>query len=122
MLSSIFQFTEPGWIYLAHGSGTAHLPQGGSYVTLVPPKQSKNKNPSFSAGLGDFSLIIETMTHNKSVCIRPNLPSYSVEVQTVTFQLVGGLFVNQNLHIWYTYLGEDDEHFYFSNNYQTSLL
>jgi hypothetical protein len=49
-----------------------HLPNGGSYVTLVPP--SKN---------GDFSLIIETMTHDHSVCIRPSLPAYNVTAQTV---------------------------------------
>lgn len=53
------QFTQPGWIYLAHNSGSGMLPQGGSYVTLVPPN---NKN-------GDFSLIIETFTHDHSVSI-----------------------------------------------------
>ncbi len=46
---------------------------GGSYVTLVPPNNPK----------GDFSLIIETMSHNNSLCIRPGVPYYTVSPQNV---------------------------------------
>eukprot|EP01097_Dermamoeba_algensis_P000793 TRINITY_DN1284_c0_g1_i3.p1 TRINITY_DN1284_c0_g1~~TRINITY_DN1284_c0_g1_i3.p1 ORF type:complete len:596 (-),score=140.78 TRINITY_DN1284_c0_g1_i3:106-1893(-) len=87
------QFTKPGWIYLAHGSGSGHLPKGGSYVTLVP---ANNK-------YGDFSLVIETMAHDDSYCIRPGLPPYDVVPQTVTFKIAGGLKTTQLLHVWYTH-------------------
>eukprot|EP00026_Physarum_polycephalum_P004247 Phypoly_transcript_04264.p1 GENE.Phypoly_transcript_04264~~Phypoly_transcript_04264.p1 ORF type:complete len:644 (+),score=82.58 Phypoly_transcript_04264:225-2156(+) len=96
------QFTQPGWIYLAHGSGTGILPHGGSYVTLVPPD-----------GSGDFSLIIETMTQNHSACIRPILDHYFVEPQNVTFQLEGGLATNKPLYVWYTHLEQSQENTYF---------
>jgi len=97
------QFTKPGWIYLAHGSGTDHLPNGGSYVTLVPPNNAA----------GDFSLIIETMTHDHSVCIRPGLPAYTVTPQTVTFQLAGGLATTKPLYVWYTHLNQSQQNIYF---------
>eukprot|EP00026_Physarum_polycephalum_P003123 Phypoly_transcript_03132.p1 GENE.Phypoly_transcript_03132~~Phypoly_transcript_03132.p1 ORF type:complete len:773 (+),score=122.26 Phypoly_transcript_03132:204-2522(+) len=97
------QFTKPGWIYLAHGNGTDHLPNGGSYVTLVPPNNSE----------GDFSLIIETMTHDHSECIRPSLPSYTVTPQNVTFQIQGGLATNKPLYVWYTHLNQSQQNIYF---------
>lgn len=98
------QFTKPGWIYLAHGSGTDHLPNGGSYVTLVPPGANE---------AGDFSLIIETMTHDHSECIRPSLPAYTVTPQTITFQLQGGLATNKPLYVWYTHLNQTQDNIYF---------
>lgn len=97
------QFTKVGWIYLQHGSGTGHLPQGGSYVTLVPD--------TFT---GDFSLIIETMSHDQSICIRPYLPPYNVYNQTVEFQLTGGLLQASPLHVWYSHLSkQESESVYF---------
>jgi len=97
------QFTAPGWVYLAHGNGTGHLPKGGSYVTLVPP----NSN-------GDFSMIIETMTRDHSICVRPYLNDYTVTPQNVTFQLQGGLKTGP-LYVWYTHLSIFGENTYFEN-------
>jgi len=99
------QFTKPGWIYLQHGNGTGLLPSGGSYVTLVPPNNSE----------GDFSIIVETMSHDNSVCIRPNLPPYNVSPQTVTFTLEGGLATTKVLYVWYTHLNQNQSNIYFEN-------
>lgn len=59
-----------------------------SYVTLVPT------NPT-----GDFTLVIETMTHDSSVCIRPALPPFSVKPQTVSYNITGGLKANVPLKV-----------------------
>ncbi|GAA57074.1 galactosylceramidase [Clonorchis sinensis] len=71
------QFTKPGWYYLGHGTGVGHLPEGGSYVSLVSPDRN------------DLTIIVETMSHDHSLCIRPSLPHYTVVPQNVTFMLTG---------------------------------
>jgi galactosylceramidase len=98
------QFTKPGWMYLAHGSGVGKLPSGGSYVTLIPPGDNKN---------GDFSLIVETFTHDHSICIRPGLPAYTVTPQNVTFILTGGLAATKPLYVWKTHLLQNEANTYF---------
>ena len=50
------QFVSPGWTYLAHGNGTGWLLGGGSFTTLVSPSGE------------DFTVILETMTRNHSLC------------------------------------------------------
>uniref|UniRef100_A0A665TM28 Galactocerebrosidase n=1 Tax=Echeneis naucrates TaxID=173247 RepID=A0A665TM28_ECHNA len=67
------QFTQPGWTYL---QTVGHLAQGGSYVSLTD-------------GKGNLTVVIETMTHNHSVCVRPPLPKFNVTSQNATFQLKG---------------------------------
>uniref|UniRef100_A0A7M4EEP3 Galactocerebrosidase n=1 Tax=Crocodylus porosus TaxID=8502 RepID=A0A7M4EEP3_CROPO len=67
------QFTQPGWTYL---QADGHLKKGGSYVALTD-------------GLGNLTIIIETMTHNHSECIRPRLLPFSVSSQIATFYLKG---------------------------------
>ncbi|NXP74626.1 GALC Galactocerebrosidase, partial [Ramphastos sulfuratus] len=67
------QFTQPGWSYL---QVDGHLKGGGSFVALTD-------------GLGNLTIIIETMTHNHSQCIRPPLPHFSVTPQRATFYLKG---------------------------------
>ena len=62
------QFTQPGWFYL-HAIG--HLPGGGSYVSLTD-------------GKGNLTIIIETTTHDQSVCIRPSLLPYEVHDQNTS--------------------------------------
>jgi len=65
---------------------------------LVPPHNN----------LGDFTIVIETMSHDHSYCIRPGLPPYNVSAtQNVTFQLTGGLATNVPLYVWYTHLNQD---------------
>jgi galactosylceramidase len=83
------QFTAPGFNYLKNDYGSGHLDKGGSYVTLVNPN---NKT--------DFSIIIQTMTHDHSVCIRPPLPKYTVEPQEATFQLKGSFAGVTELECW----------------------
>ena len=84
------QFTQPGWTYL-HTVG--HLQQGGSYVSLTD-------------GNGNLTIVIETMTHNQSICIRPPLPSFTVKEQDAIFAL-GGSFKGKisALNFWQTQLG-----------------
>eukprot|EP01119_Soliformovum_irregulare_P023506 TRINITY_DN820_c0_g1_i2.p2 TRINITY_DN820_c0_g1~~TRINITY_DN820_c0_g1_i2.p2 ORF type:complete len:304 (-),score=118.01 TRINITY_DN820_c0_g1_i2:39-950(-) len=69
---------------------------GGSYVTLVPEKN-----------IDDFTLVIETLTHDNSICIRPSLPPYNVAPQHVTFQLENFNLKNKAVSVWKTQLGKD---------------
>uniref|UniRef100_A0A0B7AM96 galactosylceramidase n=1 Tax=Arion vulgaris TaxID=1028688 RepID=A0A0B7AM96_9EUPU len=86
------QFTSIGWKYLNHTSGVGKLPSGGSYVGLVSPDNS------------DLTIIIETLTHDHSICIRPPLPAYSVTPQNVTITLNGHLAGISQLYVWYSKL------------------
>ncbi|BFZ07700.1 hypothetical protein BsWGS_10738 [Bradybaena similaris] len=92
------QFSSAGWKYLQHGSGVGYLPDGGSYVGLVSPSGN------------DLTIVIETMTHDHSVCVRPDLSPYNVTTQNVTITLKGHFANISELHVWYTQLtfGEDE--------------
>ncbi|KAJ7415643.1 Galactocerebrosidase [Pitangus sulphuratus] len=83
------QFTQPGWSYL---QVDGHLEGGGSFVALTD-------------GLGNLTIIIETMTHNHSQCIRPPLPNFSVTPQRATFYLKGSFFMVETLQVWHSRLG-----------------
>ncbi|KAM4624714.1 galactocerebrosidase isoform 2-T2 [Polymixia lowei] len=78
------QFTQPGWSYL---QTVGHLAQGGSYVALTD-------------GEGNLTVVIETMTHDHSVCIRPPLLPYNVTSQNATFQLKGSFASIKQLQVW----------------------
>ncbi|XP_070403259.1 galactocerebrosidase isoform X2 [Nothobranchius furzeri] len=78
------QFTQPGWTYL---KTVGHLAQGGSYVALTD-------------GRGNLTVVIETMTHDHSVCIRPPLPAYNLTSQNATFQLKGSFASIVELQVW----------------------
>ncbi|KAM6918059.1 galactocerebrosidase-like [Lycodopsis pacificus] len=78
------QFTQPGWSYL-HTVG--HLAQGGSYVALTDCK-------------GNLTVVIETMTRDHSVCIRPPLPPFNVTSQNATFHLQGSFASIKELQVW----------------------
>ncbi|NXS76752.1 GALC Galactocerebrosidase, partial [Pandion haliaetus] len=77
------QFTQPGWSYL---QVDGHLEGGGSFVALTD-------------GLGNLTIIIETMTHNHSQCIRPPLPHFSVTPQRATFYLKGSFVSRCRIHL-----------------------
>ena len=81
------QFTKPGWKYLTSSS---LLEKGGSFVALTD-------------GGDHLTIIIETITHDSSLCIRPPLPGYSVSHQKAVFQII-----NKNigkLNMWKSVLG-----------------
>ncbi|KAA0170822.1 hypothetical protein FNF27_06517 [Cafeteria roenbergensis] len=75
------QFTRPGWSYLAVDStgGSGFFAKGGTYASLV-----ENAD-----GTGHFSVVMEKIHHDRSKCVRPGLPEYSVEQESVTFRLTG---------------------------------
>ncbi|XP_026976035.1 galactocerebrosidase isoform X1 [Sagmatias obliquidens] len=91
------QFTQPGWYYL---KTVGHLEKGGSYVALTD-------------GLGNLTIIIETMSHKHSMCIRPLLPYFNVSRQFATFSLKGSFSEIPELQVWYTKLGKPSERFLF---------
>uniref|UniRef100_A0AAQ5YF47 Galactocerebrosidase n=1 Tax=Amphiprion ocellaris TaxID=80972 RepID=A0AAQ5YF47_AMPOC len=78
------QFSQPGWTYL---QTVGHLEHGGSYVALTD-------------GKGNLTVVIETMTHDHSVCIRPPLPPFNVTSQNATFQLKGSFTSIEELQVW----------------------
>ncbi|XP_005797850.1 galactocerebrosidase isoform X1 [Xiphophorus maculatus] len=78
------QFTQPGWTYL---QTVGHFAQGGSYVALTD-------------GYGNLTVVIETMTHDHSICIRPPLPPFNVTSQNATFQLKGSFASIKELQVW----------------------
>uniref|UniRef100_A0A8D2JN57 Galactocerebrosidase n=1 Tax=Sciurus vulgaris TaxID=55149 RepID=A0A8D2JN57_SCIVU len=84
------QFTQPGWYYL---KTVGHLEKGGSYVALTD-------------GLGNLTIIVETMSHKHSTCIRPFLPYYNVSHQLATFVLKGSFSDIPELQVWYTKLAK----------------
>ncbi|XP_020855953.1 galactocerebrosidase isoform X1 [Phascolarctos cinereus] len=83
------QFAQPGWQYL---KTVGHLLDGGSYVALTD-------------GLGNLTVIIETMTHKHSKCIRPPLPFFRVSEQTASFTLKGSFKELRTLQVWYSKFG-----------------
>ncbi|CAG5125620.1 unnamed protein product [Candidula unifasciata] len=86
------QFTSIGWKYLTHGNGVGKLPKGGSYVALVSPAGS------------DLTVVIETMTHDHSICIRPALPKYTVKAQNVTITLKNHFVNITHMNVWFSKL------------------
>jgi galactosylceramidase len=76
------QFTQPGWYYLSVGNatgGSGFFKNGGSYSALV----------EHDDGTGDFSIVMEKIHHDRSKCVRPDLPDYTVAPETAQFQLTG---------------------------------
>ncbi|XP_075704323.1 galactocerebrosidase-like isoform X2 [Rhinoderma darwinii] len=82
------QFTQPGWYYLRT---VGHLEKGGSYVALTDRK-------------GNITIIIETMSHDNSICIRPPLPKFNVSAQNATFKMDGSFNDLKLLQVWYSKL------------------
>ncbi|XP_029900857.1 galactocerebrosidase isoform X1 [Myripristis murdjan] len=78
------QFAQPGWTYL---QTVGHLEKGGSYVALTD-------------GKGNLTVVIETMAHDHSWCIRPPLPPYNLTSQNATFQLKGSFASIKELQVW----------------------
>ncbi|XP_028294488.1 galactocerebrosidase isoform X2 [Gouania willdenowi] len=78
------QFSQPGWTYL---QTVGHLSQGGSYVALTD-------------GKGNLTIVIETMSHEHSVCIRPPLPPFNVTSQNASFLLKGSFASITELQVW----------------------
>ncbi|KAM6201121.1 galactocerebrosidase [Rhynchocyon petersi] len=100
------QFTQPGWYYL---KTVGHLEKGGSYVALTD-------------GLGNLTIIIETMSHKYSRCIRPFLPYFNVSKQIATFSLQGSFSQIPQLQVWYTKLGKPSGRFDFQEQDPIWLL
>ncbi|XP_077992029.1 galactocerebrosidase-like [Glandiceps talaboti] len=88
------QFAFPGFKYFQHGAGVGHLDKGGSYVTFT--------NDDI---IHIITIVIETMTHDHSICVRPPLPKYTVEKQNATFHLKGNYTGIEELHVWHSKLG-----------------
>lgn len=97
MTAHTTQFTEIGWNYLKHGHGSGHFVYGGSYVSLVSPDGK------------DLTVVIETMSHDHSECIRPPLPPYSVIKQNVILQLAGSFASITSLNVWNSSLRFDGQ-------------
>ncbi|XP_046548390.1 galactocerebrosidase-like [Haliotis rubra] len=87
------QFTEIGWYYLSHDHGVGHLQSGGSYVSFISLDKKQH------------TIVIETMSHDHSVCVRPPLKPYNVTPSEITLKLEGSFASITELQVWYTKLG-----------------
>jgi galactosylceramidase len=89
------QFSRPGWSYLKNGTGpgtgSGLLARGGSYVTLFDPTT------------GDFSIVIEKMSPDHSVCVRWHVFDFTSAAENATFELVGGPAKVSALQLWRTH-------------------
>lgn len=77
------QFAQPGWRYLARGSGSGLLYQGGYYSTIVDP-------------LGEgFALHVVKISLDHASCTRPQLPASQggVSAENITFVLRGDMLM-----------------------------
>ncbi|KAK3766451.1 hypothetical protein RRG08_066150 [Elysia crispata] len=86
------QFVPVGWTYLQHNHGVGKLPKGGSYVSLT--NEAKDQ----------LTIVIETMSHDHSICVRPKLHPYKVAPQTVTISLQGSFKNIDKLNVWHSKL------------------
>ncbi|RUS72385.1 hypothetical protein EGW08_019845 [Elysia chlorotica] len=87
------QFTSIGWKYFGHGNGVGKLSKGGSYVSLTNEARD------------ELTIVIETMTHDHSICVRPALPQYDVYPQNVTITLKGSFANLPYMNVWHSKLG-----------------
>jgi len=71
------QFAPIGWYYAAHGKGVDMLKLGGSMVTRVSPDRDQ------------FSMVIEKMRTEGSVCGHGENPWQEVQAETVDIKLEG---------------------------------
>ncbi|KAL4232058.1 hypothetical protein ACF0H5_009636 [Mactra antiquata] len=97
MTAHTTQFVYPGWKYLAHGYGVTTLKHGGSMVSLV------------SSDSTQLTIVIETMSHNHSKCIRPALPDYTVTPQNISIKLAGHFSTLFEVQVRYSKLGFDGD-------------
>lgn len=92
------QFVQPGWRFLDSGNGSGFLPNGGSYVSLIPPLDQRT---SFESE-GTFVIIIETLhgtcgDHPVACDV-----SEITDTQQLTFHLGSFHLVrtSSSLHMW----------------------
>ncbi|XP_060568345.1 galactocerebrosidase-like isoform X2 [Ruditapes philippinarum] len=97
MTAHTSQFVFPGWNYLAHDYGVTKLKNGGSMVSFVSYDSTQ------------LTIVIETMSRNHSICVRPFLPEYNVSAQTVKLQMAGYFGTLFKLNVRYSKLGFDGE-------------
>ena len=104
--------TGVDWYYIKQGKGSGVLENGGSYVTLRSISGNNNSN---SNGF-NFTIVIETMEYEQSLCIRDNPTNgWTVKTQNVTFN-ISNIFINntninynvpKSLYYWKTVLLND---------------
>jgi hypothetical protein len=106
------QFTEVGWLYSALGAGSGWLPQGGSFVTLVPPPAAAavaGSDPTAGAGTDagpTMTMVIEKMDPAKSKCEWEGVGnSTTPQNETASFQLHGALATIKSLNVWRSRIG-----------------
>ncbi|XP_044520922.1 galactocerebrosidase-like [Gracilinanus agilis] len=91
------QFAQPGWKYL---KTVGLLKEGGSYVALTD-------------GLGNLTIIVETMSHRVSKCIKPELPYYFLSGQHIVFSLQGKFKGLTTLQVWFSKVGKGNRNYAF---------
>lgn len=87
------QFTSASgaWSYLPLGAGAGLLQGGGSYVTFINEKT------------GDLTIVIEKMSRQHSMCVRPTVAPYTTVDEAAMFKLLGGLTNITSLNLWSTF-------------------
>jgi galactosylceramidase len=85
------QFAQPGWTYLAHGSGVGTLSGGGSFVTYLAP--------SSGGGGREWSVVAEKITASSGPCLRDSFHNDTMAREEITFVLSGELRADANMTV-----------------------
>lgn len=86
----VTQFTKVGWKYLANGSGSGELSQGGYYVTWVDPLSKR------------FTMNVVKISREHASCTRPKLPDFNASAETVVFKLASSMKAPSVLQVWHS--------------------
>eukprot|EP01079_Euglenida_sp_SAG-EU17-18_P000934 gene934-2582_t len=80
------QFTQPGWHYLARGSGVGYLPGGGTMVTYVSPV-----SPPASDAPRDWTVVVEKIRGSTGPCLRDSFTNDTMQTETIQIHVGPGL-------------------------------
>ena len=86
------QFSEPGWTFLKHGSGTGVLTGGGTYVTYLAPADAGKAQRH-------WTMVAEKIRDTTGPCLRDDYKVNDMAEETISFTL-GAELVHGPIQTW----------------------